>query len=80
MVLNTVLKTVLNMVVNTDLNMNSSRNTNLISTKQFISLSFYITSFFKAYLDFSLRSSFIRANVPNSNKISEYSSSEMASC
>ena len=45
MVLNLVLNMVLNMVLNLVLNMNSSRKTNLISTKQFISFSFYISSF-----------------------------------
>ena len=56
-VLNTVLNTVFNTVLNTGLNtavkmvlnMKSSRHTNLISTKQFVSFS-YITSFFIAHL------------------------------
>ena len=38
---------VLNMVLNMGLNTNSSRNTNLVSTKQFMSFSFYITTFFQ---------------------------------
>ena len=75
--MNTILNRVLHTALNTVLNMNSNRNTNFISTKQFISFSFYITSFFKAYLRFSRTSSFFRVNVSNSNKISEYSSSEM---
>ena len=45
------------------LNMNSSRNTNLISANQFISFSFYIASFSRLILDFSLRSSLTRVNV-----------------
>ena len=77
MVFNTALSMVLNTVSNTGSNTNSSRNTNLISTKQFISFSFYIISFSRLILDFSLRSSFIRVNVSNSNKISEYSLSEI---
>ena len=68
-----------NMVLNAVLNMFLSRNTNLVSTKQFISFSFYITSFSRLILDFSLTASFIRVNVSNSNKISDYSSSEMES-
>ena len=50
MVLNMIFNIVLNMVFKTVLNMNSSRNTNLISTKQFISFSFHITSFCKGHL------------------------------
>ena len=47
---------------------------------ELISYSFYITSFFsRLVLDSILRSSFICVNVSNSNKISEYSSSEMES-
>ena len=69
-----VLNMYLNMVSNTVLNMNSSRNTNLFSSKQFISFSFYII---RLILDFSLRSSFIRVNISNSNKINEDSSYEM---
>ena len=61
------------------LNTNSSRNTNRISSMQFISFSFYIAGFLRLVSDFSLRSSFIRVNVSNSNKIYEYSSSEMES-
>ena len=38
---------VLSMVLNMICNKNSSRNTNLISSKQFISFSFYITNFFQ---------------------------------
>ena len=79
MVLNIVLNMVLKMVSNTVLNINSCRNTYLISRKQFINLSFYITSFQGSCLRFSLRSSFILLNVSNFNKISEYSSSEMES-
>ena len=79
MVLNMVLNMGLNMILNGVLNMNSSRNTNLISTKQFVSFNFYITSFSRLVLHFSLRSSFIRVNASNSNKISEYSSSEIES-
>ena len=52
MVLDMVLNMVLDMVLNMVLNTNSSGNTNLISSKQFISFSFYITSFFKARLSF----------------------------
>ena len=52
-------------------------DTNLFSTKQFMSFSFCITSFSRLVLDFILSSSFIRVNVSNSNKISEYSLSEM---
>ena len=74
MVLNIVLKIVLNIVSNT----NSSRNINLISSKQFISFSFY-TVFLRLVLDFIPRSSFLRVNVSYSNKTSEYSSSEMES-
>ena len=48
----TVLNTVSNIVLNKVLNMFSGRNTSLISTKQFISFSFNITSFFKAHLRF----------------------------
>ena len=72
---------VLNMVLNTVLNMNSGRSTNLISTKQFISFSFYIILpvFPRLILDFSLMSTFIRVNDSNRNKISVYSSSEMES-
>ena len=36
--------------------------------------------FSRLILDFTLRSSFIRVNVSNLNKISEYSSPEMESC
>ena len=79
MFLNMVLKTILNMILNEVSNTNSSRNTNLISWKQFISFSFYIASFLRFILDFSLRSSFIHVNVSISNKISEYYSSEMKS-
>ena len=67
----------LNMILNMVLNMNSSRIINLISTKQFNSFSFYIASFSRLVLDFILRYSLTRVNVSNSNKISEYSSSEM---
>ena len=79
-VLNTVLKAVLNTILKHGFDMFSSRNTNLISMKQFISFIFYITSFFsRLILDFTRRSSFIRVNVSNSNKISEYSSSGLES-
>ena len=82
MILNTVCNTGLNMVLNTVLitvlNTNSSWNSNVIPN-QFISFSFYIASFSRHILDFSPRSSFIRVNVSNFNKISEYSSSEMES-
>ena len=57
--------------------MNSSLNTNLISTKQFISFIYYITLFLRVILDFSLRSSFIGVNISNSKKMSEYCTSEM---
>ena len=50
MVLTMILNMVLNMVLNFVLIINSSRNTNLISTKQFVCFSFYINSFFKARL------------------------------
>ena len=73
MVSNTTLNTVLNMVSNT----NSSRNTDLVSSKQFVNYSFHIASFFYARFRFYLIYSFIRVNVSNSIKISEYSSSEM---
>ena len=63
MVLNMALNIVLNMVLNTDLNMNSSRNTNLISTKQFISFSFNITTFSRLILNFTLSSSFFRVTL-----------------
>ena len=80
MVLNMDLNMTLNIVLNIVSNTNSCRNTNIISSKQFITWSLYIASFFsKLILDFILRSSFIRVNVPNSNTISEYSSSEMKS-
>ena len=72
-----VLNMVSNIVVNMVLNTNSRRNTNLISTKQFMSFSFYITSFFKARLRLYSKIFFLRMNVSNSNKISEYSSSGM---
>ena len=61
------------------LNTTSSQNTNLISTQQFFSFSIYITSFPRLVLDFILSSSFICENVSYSNKISEYSSSEIVS-
>ena len=63
------------------LNINSSQSTILVSVKQFISFSVYIISFLKAFqgLKFTLRSSFIRVNVSNSIKKSEYYSSEMKS-
>ena len=83
MVFNMVLTMVLDMVLNTVLNMvsntNASRNINLVSSKQFISFSFYITSFSRFVLAFILRSSFIRVNISNSISISEYSSFEMKS-
>ena len=79
MILNTVLNMILNMVsnvclsmvLNMVLNTSSSLSTNLISMKQLISL--------RLTLDYTLVSSFIRVNVSNSNKISEYSSRETAS-
>ena len=77
MVLNMVLTLDLNMVLNMVLNINSSWITNVISRKQFISFSFYIASFSRLVLDFIVRSSLTRVNVSNSNKIKEYSSSEM---
>ena len=79
MVLNMVLNTDLNMVLNTVLNMSSSLNGSRISIKEDTSFSYYNTSFFKARLYFILRSSFIRVDVSNSNKITEYSSFEMES-
>ena len=79
MVLNMVLKMVSNMIFNVVLNMNASQNTNLISTKLFISFTFYITSFLRHILDLSLRYSLIRVIVLNSNKINAYSSYEMDS-
>ena len=42
-----LLNTVLNLILNTVSNTNSSQNINLISSKQFIGFSFYITSSFK---------------------------------
>ena len=59
------------------LHMNSSRITNLISKKQLISFSFYTASFSRLVLDFILRSPLTRVIVSSSNKITEYSSSEM---
>ena len=79
MVLNMVLNMDSNMVLNTVLIMNSSRNTNFFSTKQFISFSFYITSFFKAHLRSFSKIFFQSCERFKHNKINEYSSSEMES-
>ena len=83
MVLSIVLNMILNMVFNRALNivvnMNSSRNTNIVSTKQFISFSIYITSFLNAHLRFYSKVFFHSCECFKPNKINEYSSSEMKS-
>ena len=79
MSLNMVLDRVLNTVLNVVLNMNSSLKTNLISTKQSLASVSILPVFSRLILDFSLMSSFFRVNVSSSNKISEYSKSEMES-
>ena len=60
-------------------NTNSRRSTNLISAKQFISFSFYITCFFKARLRLYSEVFFRSCDISNSNTITENSSSEMES-
>ena len=72
---------VLNIILNMVSNMRLSRNSCRVSIKYNTSFSFYITSFFKTRLIFYSKVFFhlMRVNVSNSNKISEYSSSEMES-
>ena len=86
MVLNMVLSTVLIMVLNMGLDMvlNIGYEHELKSEHQFYFLEaihylqfLYYQFFSRLVLDFMLMSSFFRVNVSNSNKISEYSSSEM---
>ena len=78
-VLNTVLNMVLIMVLNTVLNISSSRNGCRISINKTQASVSILPVFTRLVLYFILRSSFICVNVSNSNKIREYSSSEIES-
>ena len=65
--------------LNMALNTNSSQITILFQRSNAFASVSILPDFSRLILDFSLRSSFIRVNVSNSNKISEYSSSEIES-
>ena len=85
LVLNTVLNTVLNLVLNTVLNMVLNTFWTWVQVEvvvvfrlnKTLALVSILLVFSRLVLHFILRSSFIRVNVSNSNKISEYFSSEM---
>ena len=78
-ILNMVSNMILNMILNMVLNMSSSRRSWRISINTTLASVSILPVFSRLVLDFILRSSFIRANVSNSNKINEYSSSEIVS-
>ena len=76
-VLNTVLNMVLNMLLNMVLNIVQVRIVVVFRLNKTLASVCILPVFSRLVLDFILRSSFIRVNVSNFNKISEYSSSEM---
>ena len=77
MVLNMVLIMVLNMVLNMILNMSSSCSCRISIKNRTLASVSILPVFSRFVLDFILRSFFIRVNVSNYNKLSEYSSYEI---